>query len=299
MQSKLLSKIRPDYKHIESTGSVYGEQNYKDSVALLYHENSKLTQFTSRLLGIKVSNFNNEYFHTRASQPYKVNPDCESISMAEFKDVELPKADIFDVIQRRRSIRKFSEYNVTLKDLYHLLQFSYGISAKNPIHGVDEGSWAYRNVPSGGALYPLEIYISVFSSEDLEPGLYHYRADIDALEILNTGEHYGELREIITAEPIVDFKNSCCTIYITSVYERTMIKYGDRGYRFILLEAGFVAENVSLVAEAIGLGSCMIGGYQDDKVNKYLGIDGFSESIQNIVIIGKGSDQFSSDYCEN
>jgi SagB-type dehydrogenase family enzyme len=289
MQTKYLSKIRGHYKDIESTGSVYGEQNFLHSVAMLFHESSKLTKFTSRLLGIKVQNFNNEYFHTRASQPYKVNPGCELISMNEFKSTETPQVDLFKTIKCRRSIRKFSGHNISLKDLYQILQFSYGISCKNPIHGVDEGCWCYRNVPSGGALYPLEIYVSVFNGE-IEPGLYHYRPDIDSLEVLNQGNHYEALNTVITAEPIVDFKNSSCTIFITSVFERVLIKYGDRGYRFVLMETGFVAENMSLICEAIGLGSCMIGGYQDDKVNEYLGISGLSESVQNVLIIGKAKE---------
>lgn len=289
MQFNYLSKVRGLYKEIESTGCVYGEQNFINALSMSYHENSKLSKFTSRLLGIKVQGFNNEYFHTRASQPYKVYPGCKLVSLNDYNDAPTPAIDLFKTIQNRRSIRKFSNYSISLSEIYHILQFSYGISCKTPIKGVADGIWSYRNVPSGGALYPLEIYISIFNGE-IEPGLYHYRPDINALELLKEGQHYHTLNDVITAEPIVDFKNSCCTIFITSIFERVLIKYGDRGYRFILMENGFVSQNISLISEAIGLGSCMIGGYLDDSVNDYIGVDGLFESIQNIIIIGKSNE---------
>jgi SagB-type dehydrogenase family enzyme len=105
--------------------------------------------------------------------------------------------------------------------------------------------------------------------------------------MLSKGNYYDVLNPIITAEPIVNLKDACCIVFITSMFERTIIKYGDRGYRFILMKTGFVSENISLICESIGLSSCMVGGYQDDKINEFLGIVIPYESIQNIIIIGK------------
>lgn len=62
--------------------------------------------------------------------------------------------------------------------------------------------------------------------------------------------------------------------------ERLLIKYGDRGYRFLMQESGFVAQTISLLAESINLSSCMLGGYNDDKVNEFIGIDGVFETIK-------------------
>jgi SagB-type dehydrogenase family enzyme len=145
----------------------------------------------------------------------------------------------------------------------------------------------YRNVPSGGALYPLEIYMIVFNSH-IESGVYHYRADINSLEQLKTGNFVEELLNIIQAEPYVNMKSSSCLIITTGVIERVIIKYGDRGYRFMMQEVGFVAQTISLLSESIGLSSCMLGGYNDDKVNSFIGIDGVFEAVNNIIVIGKG-----------
>ena len=76
-------------------------------------------------------------------------------------------------------------------------------------------------------------------------------------------------------------------VITTGLYERLAIKYGERAYRFMIHESGFVAQNMSLVLEAIGLGSCMVGGYLDDKVNEMLNIDGVFETTHNILIFGK------------
>lgn len=68
------------------------------------------------------------------------------------------------------------------------------------------------------------------------------------------------------------------------------IKYGERAYRFILLEVGFLGQTISLLAEALNLGSCMLGGYHDSNIEDFLGIDGQLESIQNSIVIGKRKD---------
>ena len=71
------------------------------------------------------------------------------------------------------------------------------------------------------------------------------------------------------------------------MFQRQMIKYGERGYRFILQEVGAVIQNLSLVSEEMDLSSCVIGGYLDDEINKCLGIDTPMETIQGVVVIGK------------
>ncbi len=76
-------------------------------------------------------------------------------------------------------------------------------------------------------------------------------------------------------------------IITTGLYERLKIKYGDRAYRFMLHESGFVAQNMSLIFHALGLGSCMVGGYLDERINELLNLDGVFETVQNILIFGK------------
>ena len=150
-----------------------------------------------------------------------------------------------------------------------------------------------RNVPSGGALYPLEIYVVIFNAH-IPSGLYHYRINNNTLELLKEGDFVEDLLGIIQAEPYVNMKTSSALIITTGIIERLLIKYGDRGYRFLLQESGFVGQTISLLAESINLGSCMLGGYNDDKVNEFLGVDGVFETINNIIVIGKKDDNSNS-----
>lgn len=258
------------------------------SCAMLYHENSKLTDITARRLGLKVEAFNDPYLLKRASQPFKTYPGKKIISLKQYKDAKLPKRNIFEIIQKRKSVRNYTEHTISLFDIFVLCNYAYGVTRKSAVMGTNKGSWLYRTVPSAGALYPLELYIVLFSGE-ISPGFYHYRPDINALEFLKEGTFYEKLKENIFAEPVVELKNACCLLIITGIFERVLMKYGDRGYRFILMEAGFVSQNISLICEAIGLGSCMIGGYKDDELHNFFRISGMSEALLNVLVIGKGS----------
>jgi SagB-type dehydrogenase family enzyme len=86
------------------------------------------------------------------------------------------------------------------------------------------------------------------------------------------------------------------TIFITALFERTVFKYGERGYRFILLEAGHVAQNINLVAAALGLGCLNIGGFFDREIDDFLSLDGITHSTIYMIAIGKRREKLSSHY---
>jgi ABC-type multidrug transport system fused ATPase/permease subunit len=65
-----------------------------------------------------------------------------------------------------------------------------------------------------------------------------------------------------------------------------LVKYGDRGYRFILQEVGFLTQNISLLTESLGLNSCILGSYIDENINRILTADGTFETIQNVSVQG-------------
>ena len=85
----------------------------------------------------------------------------------------------------------------------------------------------------------------------------------------------------------INIESCSCVIFITSVFQRNMIKYSERGYRFILQEVGEVSQNISLICESMNLSSCILGGYLDDSINALLDITSPMETIQSVIIIGK------------
>jgi len=281
-----ISKIKNKYAKVD--GTMYGEKNIAESLAVLYHENSKFTSYSSRIQGEKISAFNyNPYVIKRSSQPFKYYPNHKKIDLSVYTNPKL-EANIFDVLKKRRSLRDFDDkYKLSLNELATLLYQSYGVTYKSKIVDSEiNGHIGMRNIPSGGALYPLELYVVIFNA-DIPSGLYHYNSDLNVLESLKEGDFIDNLLGIIQAEPYVNMRSSSALIITTGNIERVLIKYGDRGYRFLMQESGFVGQTISLLAESINLGSCMLGGYNDDKVNTFLGVDGVFETTNNIIVIGK------------
>ena len=65
---------------------------------------------------------------------------------------------------------------------------------------------------------------------------------------------------------------------LSALFQRTRWKYRERSYRYVLLEAGHIAQNLYLAAVSMGLGTCAVGAFRDDQLNDLLGLDGVDEA---------------------
>jgi SagB-type dehydrogenase family enzyme len=278
-----LRQIKTRYNQKDQ--SLYGSKKIHELLSMLYHENTKLDSFTSREQGENIAFFKDDFFTLRSIQPFKSYPSKQSVDLSPYTLPE-HEDDFMKLLGRRRSVRKYDPaYKVSLNELSKMLNYSYGITHQEKIAGKN-ASVGYRNIPSPGAVYPLEIYVALFNSH-LEQGLYHFSVKHNSLEMLRAGNHLEELRKIVNAEPFVDIKSSCGVIFITGMIERVSIKYGERGYRFMQQEVGSLSYIISLIAQHIGLSSCNVGSCLDDKVNEYLEIDGLYESIYGMMVFGR------------
>jgi SagB-type dehydrogenase family enzyme len=193
-----------------------------------------------------------------------------------------PTMRLADAIRTRRSARSFDPGRpVTLTSLATLLDAAYGVTGA---FAGDEESPALRAVPSGGALYPLEVYVLAAHVEDIEEGLYHFVPLRRTLERLPADDPQARLRSALTYPEVFD--GSAVTLLVTAMFWRTRFKYGPRGYRFALLEAGHLMQNLLLVATALGLGSVPIGGLFDRRADELLGVDGVNESVLYAAHVG-------------
>jgi SagB-type dehydrogenase family enzyme len=201
---------------------------------------------------------------------------------------ELPETPLADAMLARRSVRSFGAGPLTLAQVATLLHAAYGVT-----HTLDrpDGTPAapLRSVPSGGALYPLEVYVLASRVDGLEPGLYHFDPLRRVLEVLRTEDPQPDLLEISTYPEIVG--GSAVTWFVTLVVWRTRFKYGPRGYRFALLEAGHLAQNLLLTATALGLAAVPLGGFYDGRADAYLGVDGVHESTIYTLTAGPFPDE--------
>ena len=144
-----------------------------------------------------------------------------------------------------------------------------------------------RVVPSGGALYPLELYAVVVNVEGLTPGVYHYNAFDHHLEQLRATEApavRAQLEQMVTTG--LNYEGVAVMLVITVTPLRATFKYGDRGFRLLLVECGHAAQNAYLSATALGVSACAIAGFYDDEVDRYLGINGLDEFSAYVLLLG-------------
>jgi SagB-type dehydrogenase family enzyme len=184
-------------------------------------------------------------------------------------------------LEKRRSIRNYVLRPLPLETLGRLLHTTYGVRG----HRRVEGEVMYeRPAPSAGGRYPLELYVATQSVEGLADGIYHYDARAHALEHLKEGLAQPTLVDLIMDQELA--RDANVVVVITAVRERTMWKYGQRGYRHLFLDTGHVGQNLYLVATALGLGPTAIGGFYDQELGALLELPEDEEPFY-VVCIGQ------------
>jgi SagB-type dehydrogenase family enzyme len=224
-------------------------------LAWLYHRNTCRWIFNTLESGDEV----------HAPQPPKEHPEAPSVALPRL----LPDDDLGVLLGDRATCRAFSESAPSLGALAVVLHSAYGVvdmSELGPLEFPD------RPAPSGGGLYPLELYVIVRAIDGLDPGVYHYFPIGTLLEQLRDAE---VPRQLLTYLFMGQFyaADAAAIIVTTAVPSRSLGKYGDRGYRYLLLEAGHVAQNINLAAASCGLGACNLGGFFDDELAGLLRLD--------------------------
>ncbi len=211
----------------------------------------------------------------RKPETYKEYLDRPSTALPEPKR---PVSSLDELLRTRRSVRRFSEYPVSLEDLSYLLWAGDGITRR-------EKGYEFRTAPSAGGLYPVETYLAVNNVVGVASGIHHYSIKHHALELIRKGQ-LGE--EIARAALDQAMCASAPVVFIwTAMFERSRWKYGERAYRYVYLDAGHIAQNLALAAVSLGLGSCQIAATFDDEVNELLGVDGEEESVLYMSVVGR------------
>lgn len=242
----------------------------RDNLLQIFHQNTKhsnkylmANMYRSRLL------LNNTNFKQVTSSPEKHYPLSLSYILEKHSRGELE-----DLLENRRSqVTKLSKKTMlTKQSISDLFWSAYGLNLKNT-----------RTAPSGGALYPCEVYGIIFNDAgDLKKGLYHFVPSKNSLELMSQKDNIFNISDYMMMD---NLKYPSLIFFITAVFDRTFFKYDARGYRYTLLEAGAIAQNISLMATKYSKVSTSIGGTDDFEVEKILGIDGINESLVNCVFL--------------
>jgi SagB-type dehydrogenase family enzyme len=218
-----------------------------------------------------------------ADHPYEVEIKHEE-GIADPVPIPAPdvKSRVFAAIVKRRSCRKYVSAPLSLASLGTILGGAYGLT--NTTLLPSGFRFHSRAVPSAGGLYPLELYVVTNRVEGVSDGVHHYEAVTRLLTPLKPAPTTEQLEQILLAQQFLE--NANLMIFISAVFHRTLSKYGSRGYRYILFEAGHVAQNLCLLAAELNLGSLCVGGFWDSRLNRFLGLDGADGAVVYCVGIG-------------
>jgi SagB-type dehydrogenase family enzyme len=219
----------------------------------------------------------------RLPQPPLIVPPFETgkiIELPDPKEVKVNNVDLTEAINRRVSVRAYSDKQLTLDELSYVLWMVQGVKE------VINRPAILRTVPSAGARHCFEPYLLVNKVEGLPAGLYRYLAVEHKLQEVNLEPDIGEkvTQSCLNQRFIL---NAAMALILTVDRYRMMWRYTERGYRYMHLDAGHVMQNLYLCAEAIDAGVCAIAAFDDDKINETLGLDGVEQFAIYVGVLGK------------
>jgi SagB-type dehydrogenase family enzyme len=253
----------------EFASFVYGDEVALDDPGEAYHEASRLYPdvVPGRLAMFTELSDDPELQQTvvRSSRTHDHRPGID------LPPARVARTWLHEVVLRRRSSSKAYDRPLSSVQLAALLATAY------------RSANGRRPVPSAGALYPLELYVVALDIADVEPAAYHYNPFRHCLERLRPA-----VRDDVAAA-LVDptlAEHTAALIIVTAMFWRSRFKYGVRGYRFALLEAGHLMQNAVLAAAAMKLPALPIGGFYDCRLDALVCANGLDEATVYALIVG-------------
>jgi len=225
-------------------------------IGMLYHRWST----PGHALGLRVPDWGGR------PSPHKTYPNAERVLLPDPEWA--PDMSVSEAVNARRSQRDYAARPLAAAALSSLIHAAQGITLDR---------LAFRAAPSAGALYPIELYPVIHDVEGVLPGIYHYAVRDHELERVEAGDFHGQVTRAGLYQGFLGEAGVC--ILLSAVFQRSRWKYRERAYRYVLLEAGHVGQNIYLAATALGLGACAVGAFYDRQLNDLLGLDGQEEAV--------------------
>ena len=202
-----------------------------------------------------------------------------AVALPPRAEIDAPPCDLTDVIERRRSVREYAPDPLTLPELSYLLWCTQGVRETGPAKTL-------RTVPSAGARHAFETFLLVNRVEGLSGGLYRFSAVEHSLIPLDAPPDIAQqiARACCNQQFVAE---SAATFIWSAIAHRMTWTYGQRGYRYLHLDAGHVCQNLYLAAGAVSCGACGIAAFEDEPLNSVLGLDGVEQFVVYLAAVGK------------
>ena len=252
-------------------------------IAFDFLESSKSHSYGQEEFNARINYLNSsEEFHTAIEENtselgytknYPLNFDSQTAFARQLREIQ----------EKRESKRKFDPTGLTFKNLSSLLNSSYFI------HKNNQGEKKV-NLPSGGGIYPLDLFVLNINTNGIPAGIYFYNyrdCHLQTIKEFEISELETILKKAFGFRSDIDFLSASAVLLIGSMCNKTTYKYGDRGLRFVFLEAGTLLQSIYLTSSALGIAACANGGYLDDYLCNLVNYRLSSHSILSTIVIGK------------
>ncbi|PLS10340.1 SagB family peptide dehydrogenase [Neobacillus cucumis] len=233
------------------------------------------------------------FLHHLHFDPEKINPPDWEVN---WEDAPLP----YKLYRGLPEIPLSGEVPLTLKtrethaeprleELGHFLWYVYGLTQyaqsafiEDPEEkaAVSYAQLLRRFVPSGGALYPNELYVYI-KLEDTPPGIYHYDVAHHRLLLLREGNYDPYLSRCLGNS--FDLTDCFCTVFVSTVFWKNYYKYNNFSYRLQGLDAGVAIGQALEVANQMGFSSRVCYQFLDRSINHLLGLSEQDESVYAVL----------------
>lgn len=247
---------------------------------LLFHSRSRLGRHANRYGGT--------YRFQGKLQPLPVvKPQMSSETIDLYKpDMETLEQKDYPfslVMEHRQSIREYAKQPLSDRQIGEFLYRSARLkeSIKNDVQDVSR-----RPYPGGGAIYELELYLTINECEGIVSGLYHYCPKNHRLSIITgLNEHVEALLNDARASTGIEGSLQVL-ITITARFQRLSWKYESMAYNVILKNVGVLYQTMYMVATAMDLAPCALGGGDSDLFAQAAGLDYYAETSVGEFLLG-------------
>lgn len=212
-------------------------------------------------------------------KPYPA--DASILDLVKPGDWEnIAETDLASAIANRRSRRTYRQEPLTLEELSFLLWATQGV------RGRVTGGHAFRTVPSAGCRHALETYLAVLNVEGLDPGIYRFLPLSHRLLLELSVEGLSE--KLVSAMFRQSFAGRAAVTFVwTAIPYRMEWRYGLAAHKVIAIDAGHICQNLYLACETIGAGTCAVAAYDQEAVDRLIGVDGEEEFAIYLAPVGK------------
>jgi len=181
-----------------------------------------------------------------------------------------------------------AEKGISLAALSGILQLTNGVTSalELSLPSTEPETLRLRAAPSAGGLYPTDLYLLAGPEAPIPEGVHYYDPQAHSLRHLRSRDPRGVVGESTRCESL--FGSCQLSLAMTGVFERSAWRYGDRGYRRVLLDTGHVLGNLCAAAHIAGARAIPVAGFSDAFLAEVLGIGAGEEGPLVLVALSDG-----------